>query len=91
MRDIFESTVDSLFGDLVTPALFRLCADGKWPGQLWDALEDAEFTCAMVPEALGGAASESSTLTQVLLAEDLAHADMGLAVRALAPLAVGLD
>ena len=41
-----------------------------------------------VPEALGGAASESSTVTQVLVAEDLAYGDMGLAVAALAPIAV---
>jgi alkylation response protein AidB-like acyl-CoA dehydrogenase len=42
----------------------------------------------VVPEALGGAAAEASTVTQVLLAEDLAHGDMGLAVAALAPIAV---
>jgi alkylation response protein AidB-like acyl-CoA dehydrogenase len=42
----------------------------------------------VVPEALGGAASEASIMTQVLVAEDLAHGDMGLAVAALAPLAV---
>jgi alkylation response protein AidB-like acyl-CoA dehydrogenase len=43
----------------------------------------------IVPEALGGAAAESSTVTQVLVAEDLAYGDMGLAVAALAPIAVG--
>jgi alkylation response protein AidB-like acyl-CoA dehydrogenase len=42
----------------------------------------------IVPEGLGGAATESTTMTQVLLAEDLAHGDMGLALAALAPLGV---
>jgi alkylation response protein AidB-like acyl-CoA dehydrogenase len=42
----------------------------------------------VVPEALGGAAAEASSVTQVLVAEDLAHGDMGLALAALAPLAV---
>ena len=41
-----------------------------------------------VPEALGGAATESSAVAQVLVAEDLAHGDMGLAVAALAPISV---
>jgi alkylation response protein AidB-like acyl-CoA dehydrogenase len=41
-----------------------------------------------VPEALGGAAAESSIVTQVLVAEDLAYGDMGLAVAALAPIGV---
>ena len=54
MRDLFESSIDNMLGDLVTPALFRSCADGTWPARLWDALEDAEFTYAMVPEGLGG-------------------------------------
>ncbi|MFI5308172.1 MAG: acyl-CoA dehydrogenase family protein [Polyangiales bacterium] len=42
----------------------------------------------VVPESLGGSAAESSTVTQALIAEDLAHGDMGLAVAALAPLSV---
>ena len=41
-----------------------------------------------VPENLGGAAAESSVVTQALLAEDLAYGDMGLAVAALAPIGV---
>jgi hypothetical protein len=41
-----------------------------------------------VPESLGGMASERSTVTGVLVAEALAHGDMGLAVACLAPAGV---
>lgn len=41
-----------------------------------------------VPESLGGAGSERSALTHVLVAEALAHGDLGLAVACLAPSAV---
>ncbi len=41
-----------------------------------------------IPEALGGAASERSSITQALIAEELGRADMGLAVAILSPLAV---
>ncbi|MCK0153929.1 acyl-CoA dehydrogenase family protein [Alcanivorax sp. S6407] len=41
-----------------------------------------------VPESLGGAASERSTVTTMLIAEDLAHGDMGQAVAILAPMGV---
>jgi len=41
-----------------------------------------------VPEELGGAVSERSTITSVLATEALAHGDMGLAVAALAPASV---
>ncbi len=41
-----------------------------------------------VPEALGGAATERSTVTSLLVAEDLAYGDMGQAVAILAPMGV---
>jgi alkylation response protein AidB-like acyl-CoA dehydrogenase len=53
--------------------------------KLFGELGLAQFA---VPESLGGAAAESSTVTQVLVAEDLAYGDMGLAVAALAPIGV---
>ena len=57
-----------------------------------DALagEAAEVGLALlgVPEELGGAMSERSSVTGVLAAEALAHGDMGLAVSLLAPAGV---
>ena len=52
--------------------------------------EAAELGVGMltVPEALGGAQTEASTVTAVLAAEALAHGDMGLAVALLAPAGV---
>jgi len=41
-----------------------------------------------IPESFGGAATERSTVTNVLIAEELARGDAGLAVALLAPLAV---
>ena len=41
-----------------------------------------------IPESLGGMATERSTVTGVLVAEALAHGDMGLAVACLAPAGV---
>ena len=45
-------------------------------------------TLVGVPESLGGMSSERSTTTGVLVAEALAHGDMGLAVACLAPASV---
>ncbi|MGN6868728.1 MAG: acyl-CoA dehydrogenase family protein [Solirubrobacteraceae bacterium] len=45
-------------------------------------------TVVSVPESLGGMGSERSATTGVLVAEALAHGDMGLAVACLAPAAV---
>jgi acyl-CoA dehydrogenase len=57
MRDIFESTLERLLSDLVTPALLRECETGVWATALWAALEESGFVVAAAPEALGGAGS----------------------------------
>jgi acyl-CoA dehydrogenase len=55
MRELLESTIERILGDVVSPAVFRQCAAGAWPSELWAAIEDAQLTRAAVPEALGGA------------------------------------
>jgi alkylation response protein AidB-like acyl-CoA dehydrogenase len=49
---------------------------------------DLGITSIGVPEELGGVGTERSAVTNVLVAEALAHGDMGLAVACLAPAAV---
>jgi len=50
--------------------------------------QDLGVTAMGIPEALGGAGTERSAVTNVLIAEALAEGDMGLAFAALAPSAV---
>jgi alkylation response protein AidB-like acyl-CoA dehydrogenase len=57
------------------------------PGLLATAAE-LGVTMLGVPESLGGVGSERSTVSGVLIAEAMAHGDMGLAVACLAPAAV---
>lgn len=66
MRDLFETTIERIFGDLVSPALIHRCAAGVWPSELWNTLEEAEMTSAAVPEVFGGAgATWEDTFTLV--------------------------
>jgi acyl-CoA dehydrogenase len=66
MRDLFETTIERIFSDLVSPALIHRCATGVWPSELWSTLEEAEMTSAAVPEAFGGAgATWEDTFTLV--------------------------
>jgi len=58
------------------------------PAPLLAATTDLGLASLGVPEELGGSAGESSAVTGVLVAEALAHGDLGLAVAALAPGAV---
>jgi alkylation response protein AidB-like acyl-CoA dehydrogenase len=74
--------------EVLRPAAPRADADRRAPEGFDDQLAELGLAQFVVPESLGGIASERSVVTQVLVAEDLAHGDMGLAVAALAPVAV---
>ncbi|WP_375477109.1 acyl-CoA dehydrogenase family protein [uncultured Jatrophihabitans sp.] len=58
------------------------------PEILKRSVAELGVTLVGVPEALGGLGAERSATTGVLVAEALAHGDMGLAVACLAPAAV---
>jgi alkylation response protein AidB-like acyl-CoA dehydrogenase len=58
------------------------------PKELLAEANELGLTMLGVPEELGGAVSERSTVTAVLAAEALGRGDMGLAVAALAPAGV---
>ena len=55
MRELFESTIERLLGDLATPEYVLGCEDGVWAAKLWTAVEESGFTMAGVPEVMGGA------------------------------------
>ncbi len=58
------------------------------PAELLASLSELGLATLAVPEELGGSATAKSAVTGVLVAEALAHGDLGLAVAALAPGAV---
>ena len=58
------------------------------PAELLTQANDLGLTMVGVPEELGGAVTERSAVTTVLMAEALAQGDMGIAVACLAPAAV---
>ena len=70
------------------PAAAEADARCQTPVGLLEKSAELGLTMIGVPEELGGAGSERSQVTNVLVAEALAHGDMGLAVACLAPAAV---
>lgn len=70
------------------PAAAQADAESRAPAQLLARSAELGLTLIGVPTQLGGAGSERPQLIHALLAEALAHGDMGLAVACLAPAAV---
>jgi acyl-CoA dehydrogenase len=68
MRELFESSIERLLGDLITPELLRSCEVGQWPTALWSAIKESGFSLAAVPEAMGGAGASWSDLFVVVRA-----------------------
>jgi alkylation response protein AidB-like acyl-CoA dehydrogenase len=58
------------------------------PPEVFAKAAELGITLLGVPEELGGVGTERATTTNVLVAEALAHGDLGLAVACLAPAAV---
>jgi len=85
---LIVETVREFATERLRPA--AAAADDKCePDQsLLDTAASLGITLLGVPEELGGVATESSTVTNVLVAEALATGDMGLALACLAPAGV---
>jgi acyl-CoA dehydrogenase len=68
MRELFDSTVQRLFGDIATPEATLAIAPGAWPASQWAAIEESGFSIASAPEDLGGTGSSWDDLYVVVRA-----------------------
>lgn len=82
MRD----TLRRLAEEMMQPAAREADDRSAPPEDFLETMGELGAIPMAVPEALGGEAEEVSTVSQMLIVEDLARGDMGLAYAALAPL-----
>ncbi|MGW5052979.1 acyl-CoA dehydrogenase family protein [Actinokineospora sp. NPDC004072] len=87
-QKMIVETVAEFAAEQVRPAAAAADAACATPAELLTAVTELGVTLVGVPESLGGLGTERSAVTGVLVAEALAHGDMGLAVALLAPSAV---
>lgn len=74
--------------ETLRPAAAAADHEAKAPSGFLEQVAELGLAAYALPESLGGVGAERSPITWALLAETLAHGDMGLAVAALAPLGV---
>lgn len=58
--NIIVDTTTRLLQDLCTPSIVNDAEEGKWPADLWGALEEAGLPLTWVSDELGGAGAEVS-------------------------------
>ncbi|WP_432857008.1 acyl-CoA dehydrogenase family protein [Amycolatopsis sp. CA-161197] len=87
-QQLIAETVTEFAAEQLRPAAADADAKLAAPEGLLMRAAELGISVLSIPEELGGAGTERSVVTNALVAEALAHGDMGLAVAVLAPSAV---
>jgi len=87
-EQMLVDVVEELAAELLRPAAAEANEACTPPAEVLAAAQEIGLPGLGVPEALGGIMEERSAMAGTLVAEALAHGDMGLAVATLAPGAV---
>ncbi|HEX3172623.1 MAG TPA: acyl-CoA dehydrogenase family protein [Solirubrobacterales bacterium] len=87
-QQMFQEAVRDFAEAKVRPAAQEADAECATPAELLAQANELGINMLGVPEELGGVMHEQAATTSVLVAEALAHGDMGVAYAALAPGAV---
>jgi alkylation response protein AidB-like acyl-CoA dehydrogenase len=87
-QQMFQEAVRDFAAAKVRPAAQGADDERATPAELLDQIDELGVNMLGVPEELGGAMHEQAATTNALVAEALAHGDMGIAYAALAPGAV---
>lgn len=87
-QQMIRESVQSFAAERLRPAAGAAEKSDAAPADLLKDATGLGLSLLNIPESLGGAASERSPVTGALIAEALAHGDMGLAVACLAPASV---
>ncbi|PBC59241.1 acyl-CoA dehydrogenase family protein [Rhodococcus sp. ACPA1] len=89
-QQMIVETVREFAAEILRPAGHDADAAAAAPADLVKRAAELGITLINVPEELDGAASERGAVTNSLVAEALAHGDMGLALPILAPSGVAV-
>ncbi|WP_372460245.1 acyl-CoA dehydrogenase family protein [Nocardia coffeae] len=89
-QQMIVETVRDFAGEILRPAAHEADSATAAPRDLLERAAELGITLINVPEELEGAATERGAVTNSLVAEALAHGDMGLALPILAPSGVAV-
>ena len=87
-QQMLREAIGAFAAEQVRPAALAADNECATPAELLAQADELGMATLGVPEQLGGVMAERSAVTSVLVAEALAHGDMGIAFAALAPGAV---
>ncbi|MDG3008704.1 acyl-CoA dehydrogenase [Rhodococcus sp. D2-41] len=89
-QQMIVDTVAEFAAEILRPAAHAADESAKAPSDLLERAAELGVTMINIPEDFEGAADERGVVTNALVAEALAHGDMGLALPILAPSGVAV-
>jgi len=87
-QELLRTTLRRFAAEVLRPAASEADETLRPPEDVLSMAAEIGLTDFAIPESFGGAAEERSPLTTALLAEELAHGDMALALALLSPMSV---
>ncbi len=87
-QQMLQEAVRDFAAEKVRPAAAQADADTGTPKELLEQASELGVNMLGIPEELGGVMAQRAAVTGVLIAEALAHGDMGISYAVLAPGAV---
>jgi alkylation response protein AidB-like acyl-CoA dehydrogenase len=87
-QDMIQDSAARVAKEHLRPAANAASAAGKTPDEILARMGELGLLQYAIPESLGGVGHERAPVTSVLVAETLAHGDMGLAVAGLSSVGV---
>ncbi|RYZ86538.1 MAG: acyl-CoA dehydrogenase, partial [Moraxellaceae bacterium] len=87
-QEMMRDTVQRFAADVLRPAAHQADDQAVFPAEIAQQAQELGLLFYALPEAYGGVASEQSVVSNVIIAEQLAHGDLSLAASILTPLGV---
>lgn len=87
-QEMMRDTVQRFAADVLRPAAHQADDQAVFSADIAQQAQDLGLLFYALPEAYGGVASEQSVVSNVIIAEQLAHGDLSLAASILTPLGV---
>lgn len=85
---LMQESISRFAKDVIRPAALEADTNAAVPDELASQATELGLMYFAVPEELDGAGTERSPVTSMLVAEELAYGDMGIAVATMAPIGV---
>jgi alkylation response protein AidB-like acyl-CoA dehydrogenase len=87
-QEMVKETIAQFAISEIRPKAEKMSESENIPDELYAKFDELGLVFYSIPEALGGVLKEKSTMTQSIIAQELAYGDLGVALALLSPIGV---